>query len=435
MLAGVEAMRRHRDILLGCQFTWVTDHRGLTHLLKQKDLSPRQARWIEKISEFNFNVEYVPGLENILPDALSRLYSNDAPGTVRAQSEYTQFDDDDDLPLRLEAFGISVPVLVNTEGRAARNSVTNTNELKPRRRSPRLALPPETGRPETAKEFSKRIRKLIVHGPRAQRAEGAPAAADIQATDGTSVKDASETQPLTLGHRSDPPTTTPELSAPIETNTEDPFLGLLAENTDGLHIPDIVRGRYQEDAFFGAILADPKQFKNFRFENGLLLLHEHGFDRLCIPNVVKTGRSVREIIISHAHSLLAHLGTYKTLGVLRDHVWWKTMASDVRKYCETCETCKRSKPDNQKPYGLLNPLPVPSLPWEAIGIDFVGPLPLSENRDGFFDSITVIIDLLTSMVHLVPSKTSYNVKYRNDRSGPLHTPSRYRPKRYLSSTR
>ncbi|KAF8799421.1 hypothetical protein BYT27DRAFT_7066829, partial [Phlegmacium glaucopus] len=52
-------------------------------------------------------------------------------------------------------------------------------------------------------------------------------------------------------------------------------------------------------------------------------------------------------------------------------------------------TCKRSKPSNQKPYGLLNPLAVPSALWDSIGIDFVGPLPVSSNRDGTFDSITV----------------------------------------------
>lgn len=114
MLAGVESMRRHRDILLGCTFTWVTDHKGLTHLLKQKNLSARQARWIEKISEFNFHVEYIPGEDNDLPDALSRMYSNDLPGTVRAASEYTIFDDDEDLPLRLASFAISIPVLVST---------------------------------------------------------------------------------------------------------------------------------------------------------------------------------------------------------------------------------------------------------------------------------------------------------------------------------
>ena len=44
---------------------------------------------------------------------------------------------------------------------------------------------------------------------------------------------------------------------------------------------------------------------------------------------------------------------------------------------------------NQKPYGLLNPLPVPARPWEAIvGVDFVGPLPELKDRDGTYDSIT-----------------------------------------------
>jgi len=64
---------------------------------------------------------------------------------------------------------------------------------------------------------------------------------------------------------------------------------------------------------------------------------------------------------------------------------------------------------NQKPYGLLNPLPILAQPWEAIGIDFVGPLPLSQDRNGEYDSIIVFIDLLTAMIHLVPSKTNYTV--------------------------
>jgi hypothetical protein len=98
----------------------------------------------------------------------------------------------------------------------------------------------------------------------------------------------------------------------------------------------------------------------------------------------------------------------ETLDYLRDHVWWKDIVSDVKAFCETCHTCKTSKPSNQKPYGLLNPLSVPTHPWESIGVDFIGPLPESRNRDGSYDSITVVICLLTSMVHLIPSRTNYN---------------------------
>ncbi len=71
MLAGVEAMQRHCDVLLRCYFIWVTDHKGLVHLLYQKNLSGRQAHWLEKILEFDFEVEYIPGSENVLTDALS----------------------------------------------------------------------------------------------------------------------------------------------------------------------------------------------------------------------------------------------------------------------------------------------------------------------------------------------------------------------------
>ena len=61
----------------------------------------------------------------------------------------------------------------------------------------------------------------------------------------------------------------------------------------------------------------------------------------------------------------------------------------------------------ERPYSLLNPLSVPTYPWESVGIDFVGPLPESGNRDSIFDLVTVVI-LLTSVVHLIPSQTNYN---------------------------
>ena len=56
---------------------------------------------------------------------------------------------------------------------------------------------------------------------------------------------------------------------------------------------------------------------------------------------------MEEIIISEAHSLLAHLGASKTLSYLRDYIWWKDIVSDTKAYCETCNTCKWSKPSSK----------------------------------------------------------------------------------------
>ncbi len=119
MLAGVECMLRHRDILQGFHFTWITDHKGLTHLYEQKNLSGRQARWMEKLGEFDFEIQYVPGTENVLADALSRLWSNESPGTVRGRGAYTYHDvvNSDSL----NTHGISMPVLVGMEASCLAN--------------------------------------------------------------------------------------------------------------------------------------------------------------------------------------------------------------------------------------------------------------------------------------------------------------------------
>ena len=70
MLAGIETMLRHLDVLQGAKFKWLTDHKGLIYLLNQKNLLGRQAHWLEKISSFSFEVVYIAGSDNIIADAL-----------------------------------------------------------------------------------------------------------------------------------------------------------------------------------------------------------------------------------------------------------------------------------------------------------------------------------------------------------------------------
>ena len=83
------------------------------------------------------------------------------------------------------------------------------------------------------------------------------------------------------------------------------------------------------------------------------------------------------------------------------------MVQDVNDYCKVCQICAMSKSLTEKPRGFLKMMLVPTHPWQYIGIDFVGLLPESSNRNGSFDMICVIIDLLTAMVHLVPTKQTY----------------------------
>ncbi|EJD39927.1 ribonuclease H-like protein, partial [Auricularia subglabra TFB-10046 SS5] len=102
-----------------------------------------------------------------------------------------------------------------------------------------------------------------------------------------------------------------------------------------------------------------------------------------------------------------HLGSLKTLTFLRQEVWWKEMSRDVKDFISSCHVCRTSKDENQKPLGLLKTLPVPTRPWQVIGINFVGPLPKSITQHAWYDRICTVIDHFTSMVHLIPARTTY----------------------------
>ena len=73
LLAIVHALRTWRVYLLGRHFQVFTDHHSLTYLQTQPSLSKRQARWVEFLQEFDFEIIYKPGKNNQVADALSRV--------------------------------------------------------------------------------------------------------------------------------------------------------------------------------------------------------------------------------------------------------------------------------------------------------------------------------------------------------------------------
>jgi hypothetical protein len=72
MLAVIRALKRWRSDLIGVPFTVYTDHKTLENFGSQKDLSRRQARWMEFLSQYDCKIVYVKGEDNSVADALSR---------------------------------------------------------------------------------------------------------------------------------------------------------------------------------------------------------------------------------------------------------------------------------------------------------------------------------------------------------------------------
>ena len=71
-LAVLPAIKKFRPYVEGQQFCIVTDHASLKWSMGKTDLSGRLARWALKIQGFKFEIKHRRGVDNVVPDCLSR---------------------------------------------------------------------------------------------------------------------------------------------------------------------------------------------------------------------------------------------------------------------------------------------------------------------------------------------------------------------------
>lgn len=98
----------------------------------------------------------------------------------------------------------------------------------------------------------------------------------------------------------------------------------------------------------------------------------------------------------------------KTLKRLSANFSWDSMRKDIKSFIAQCVVCQQTKYPTSKPYGLLQPLPIPSNTWEDISLDFVTGLPNS----GGYTVMLVVVGRFSKYVHLgaLPSQfTAYKV--------------------------
>lgn len=91
-LAILKALLKWEDKLIGYRFHVITDHEALMFFKTQRHLSNRQTRWMEYLSQFNFDIQYVKGKVNILADVLSRYYESDLLDERHSRQEYITTD-------------------------------------------------------------------------------------------------------------------------------------------------------------------------------------------------------------------------------------------------------------------------------------------------------------------------------------------------------
>ena len=88
MLAIISTLEHYRPVIDGQRLRLITDHKNLKWLLDQKNPSGRLGRWVLRLSEFDFELEYRKGSRMQVADCLSRNSQRD--------SEWR--DDDEEMP-------------------------------------------------------------------------------------------------------------------------------------------------------------------------------------------------------------------------------------------------------------------------------------------------------------------------------------------------
>lgn len=141
------------------------------------------------------------------------------------------------------------------------------------------------------------------------------------------------------------------------------------------------------------------KFKEYRWEDELLWYQG------CI--IVPDDETIKRDLASNFHDspMARHPGQARSLELASRRYYWPGMKAWFNHYVDTCKTCQRVRAPKGD-HVPVQPLPVPSKPFEHISYDMIMKLPKSSG----FNSILVVIDSLTKYRHFIPCKESMNAR-------------------------
>lgn len=119
--------------------------------------------------------------------------------------------------------------------------------------------------------------------------------------------------------------------------------------------------------------------------------------------VVPESKRAQVLYESHDDVFAAHGGIFKTLNRIRQDYYWPKMKHDVIQYVRKCQLCKCIKATNQCQTAPMGSDRSPDKKFQAISLDYIGPLPLSKKGHRW---ILVTIDDFTKFVTIHPMKTA-----------------------------
>ena len=104
--------------------------------------------------------------------------------------------------------------------------------------------------------------------------------------------------------------------------------------------------------------------------------------------------------VGHETIMAGHLATRKSVDRIQRHFYWPGLQRDVRRFCQSCDTCQKTIPKGRVGKAVLGRMPIIDIPFQRIAVDLVGPIePMTEQNNHY---ILIIVDYATQYPEGVP---------------------------------
>ena len=123
-----------------------------------------------------------------------------------------------------------------------------------------------------------------------------------------------------------------------------------------------------------------------------------GHYRLCVPDV-----AVDKILqVTHGNGHPGYERCYEAIA----KTWYiRHLGRYLKDYLRHCPDCLVFQTRRHRPYGVLEPIQTPSVPFQTITLDFILALPVSENDE--FDCIMSVTCKFSKRVTFIPGKSTW----------------------------
>lgn len=345
--------------LRGNKFTVCTDNNPLTHIMTKPKLDCCEQRWVAKLASYDFDIKYVPGSQNSVADALSRVpFVNVGHRLLNESFNH----------LRCNMKEMSDASVQNAFRQAASGADQFTHADSVVQNATLLPNDVVSAVLQSHNEWEAgaRIRALTA-------LQNLPQMVD---TDFDFF----------------PAYTTSEL---CDKQRSDKILSRVLEYVERCRRPSR-RERAKEPA---AVVRYLKHWEKFKIVDGVLY-------RVSRDSLLKTKRfqfvvpgSLRAEVMKGTHDHAGHQGQFRTLSLVRQRFFWLHFDRDVREYVRHCQRCVVSKtvePDGRAPLVNIQS----SKPLQIVCIDFWS----AENSQNKSVDVLVVTDHFTRLAQAFPCK-------------------------------